>query len=1107
MQTLRYLSLIFITLMHLLHADVLPDTLPPLSGGAPQTVEAMWAGFDPQAEPLDTEILHSYEQDGVTIQVVRYRVGIFNGETAMVAGVYGFPTGQTNLPGLLNIHGGGQFATANACYRNAKLGYATLSLAWDGRINAQDYYVNDSIKAIYESGDTTHPQYTVTTDWVGLDQGTGVEARTGSYDNVDSPRNSGWFLWTMAARRGLTFLEQQTEVDGTRLGVYGHSMGGKLTVMTAGSDARPIAAAPSCGGVSDILTGDALYDATIGDSNSLDGISCPTFLLMPANDFHGRIDDVPDAISRVSSNDWRVNHAPHHDHQDTAKYTVATLIWMDQYLKSGTTVPNSPEIQLTLNPGSGVPMVTVTGDTGRTINSVEVYYTQQGLDSGETLASFWDATYRNWHYATATGANGTWTADLPVHSTNEPLWVYANITYALDASITGADYYYNDYTADEFVLSSIMEKVSSGELQTAGVTATLSATSMIEDFQGDWEKEWFNYKGDDPNNWSVTTHKVHDPVYAPPALAKLSLEVKSANANTLLVTMNDDATVAVSLSGGTEWQTIELFPMEFEKDGSLWANDFSGSKRLRLSEDSSSAWTGAAPEFRNLQWLQATQEEYDAFYPVDEFVLPLEETMLYSHAFEDGTTDSMAVDTLSSDNADASLSSSIGNYFGAICANVSYTKTLTEPFTEGARYTLSMDHFRRRTTSGDAIKLEIGYDVGGTFTVLANQTFSAVEDVTTVINRSISWEATAGGAELGQAVAFRLSDGNIGNDAWLYQAACDNIVLTEAAAPMIFHGSTDYTAGAGAVTDVDIITSAELNGADNLYITYTMNNTRTADGDGWITLTMNTRGSGYGDFLSGGAGFLTRMQAGATASDHQLFVNGAVSDTDASVSFAVGDGESHAIRITIDGFDPNNTFTGIHSVLFEVDHFATSFETADATMIANFDFGSTDNGLTLRLNSGGAALNLDNLTVFQISEPAPQSDDFDAFIAAPVYGLDPAEQGLTDDPDGDGAANGLEIWFGTNPGLSNSVGMSVTLVNGTGITFQHPLNTNLPIDLNGSYEWSPNLVDWFAGNEGPDGGPTVSFVTTPSEGMMEVAATASESLGEVFLRASVTLQN
>ena len=57
-----------------------------------------------------------------------------------------------------------------------------------------------------------------------------------------------WYLLTLGARRGLSFLEQQPEVDPERLGVYGHSMGGSLAVYVAGCDERIKAAAPSVGG-------------------------------------------------------------------------------------------------------------------------------------------------------------------------------------------------------------------------------------------------------------------------------------------------------------------------------------------------------------------------------------------------------------------------------------------------------------------------------------------------------------------------------------------------------------------------------------------------------------------------------------------------------------------------------------------------------------------------------------------------------------------------------------------------------------------------------------------------------------------------------------------
>src|SRR5690606_18223621 len=104
----------------------------------------------------------------------------------------------------------------------------------------------------------------------------------------------------------LTFLEQQPGIDAEKLGVYGHSMGGKLTVLTAGSDTRVKAAAPSCGGVSDRYSDNELFRATIGDERYLKRISCPIIFLSPSNDFHGSIIDLQKAVKEIKSKEWRV---------------------------------------------------------------------------------------------------------------------------------------------------------------------------------------------------------------------------------------------------------------------------------------------------------------------------------------------------------------------------------------------------------------------------------------------------------------------------------------------------------------------------------------------------------------------------------------------------------------------------------------------------------------------------------------------------------------------------------------------------------------------------------------------------------------------------------
>ena len=45
----------------------------------------LWGNFDPRKEPLETEVLKEWEQDGVVTRLVRYQVGTFKGTASKVA--------------------------------------------------------------------------------------------------------------------------------------------------------------------------------------------------------------------------------------------------------------------------------------------------------------------------------------------------------------------------------------------------------------------------------------------------------------------------------------------------------------------------------------------------------------------------------------------------------------------------------------------------------------------------------------------------------------------------------------------------------------------------------------------------------------------------------------------------------------------------------------------------------------------------------------------------------------------------------------------------------------------------------------------------------------
>lgn len=604
--------------------DAEEETLAPLKEGvAPANFEELWSGFDPRKEPMEVEVLKEWEEDGVVMKVLRYRIGVFKGKKSMMAAVYGFPKGGKALPGLVQIHGGGQYANYQAVLTNAKRGYATISISWAGRIEAPDYRVTPNEVKLFWENKTDDRHYKVTTDWGALDAYHApcrnpknafahVNAAEWTLDAVDSPRNNPWFLAALGARRGLTFLERQPEVDASKLGVYGHSMGGKLTVMTVAADSRVKAAAPSCGGMSDRDNGRPLYETTIDDEVSLKQISCPTIFLSPANDFHGRINDLQTAVTEIQSKEWRVTCAAHHNHQDTPSYEVATQLWFDEHLKGNFKVPETPRTQLELVGKNGNPVFTVRPDASKRIVSVDVYYSQQGQIDGlkddrlNTIARFW-------HHAAATDKDGLWISELPLFSTEKPLWVYANVAYALEKPISGAGYYYGSYTAEQFNLSSLMAMVRPEDLQAAGLKASLRPSRTIESFTGDWEKEWFNYRAAE---WTLRTHKVYHPQWAAPEGAKLALEVRSAEANKLVVGIDQHA-AEVALTGGAEWQEVVLALDDFRDaaDGPL--SDWKGIMELRLlaldrlrakveGENKTRVvggqWKGAKPEFRSLRW-------------------------------------------------------------------------------------------------------------------------------------------------------------------------------------------------------------------------------------------------------------------------------------------------------------------------------------------------------------------------------------------------------------------------------------------------------------------------------------------------------------------------
>ncbi len=576
---------------------------------APATVKELFADFDPRNDALDSKVVREWEKDEIVYRYVTFHIGTFKSKPARMAAFYAFPKGVKKTAALLHIHGGGQRAFLDEVEFYSKRGYPCLSINWGGR---------EMEKA--EEGDPN-------TDWGDVDP---TQKNVPGYFNLkpgekcldpfDSPRNNNWYLLTWGARRGLTFLEQQPEVDPDKLGVYGHSMGGNLTVYVAGSDSRVKAAAPSVGGSGfqtqpwpllpqhkpQLPNGDVrLFDATLGFESYAPNVTAPLLWLGATNDFHGIMDDTYRTGELIPHKNVRYCFTPHMNHRFTPEFAVTRPLWFDQHLKGTFAFPKTPETHLIVETKDHVPMLVVRPDSSQEVTEVQIYYS---VDP--------DPTARFWRSAdTKKAGDNLWTGKLPILSVDQPLVAFANVVYKLKNSESEP----HARPTERFALSSMLHTVSPKDVAARGASATDEPDPLIDDFTHGW-RDWYTLSPDNPHHWEFSTRKLTDPKWRGREGQRLAVEVQAEKPNELVIVLTEnffrqyrgkqkEFVAVVTLDGGKNTQTVMLEPQDFNGEGvalSSWKNVDLLSFRAYYDKDEkrigSKSWAGPQPVFRKLRW-------------------------------------------------------------------------------------------------------------------------------------------------------------------------------------------------------------------------------------------------------------------------------------------------------------------------------------------------------------------------------------------------------------------------------------------------------------------------------------------------------------------------
>ena len=385
-----------------------------IAAGPPiETIDALWAGFDPRATPLDVEVVKVWDEGDVHLEMIYFTGEMFEGEKTRVFGYLGRPKSVSGkLPGILHIHGGGQTANLEWPRFWARRGFVCLTF---------DFCGDTSLP-------TLGPEYRRErfTQW-GRVQADMMKVGGGTRMSP-TPRHNPWYHWALTARRGLTLLETQPQVDGEKLGIFGISVGGTLTWTVAGVDRRVKAAVPiyGCGWefypyppkVDDHQAEELrLWRQLIAPEAHAGRITCPILFLSATNDSHGKMDLSFRTLDLAPSPMRRQLFSANYDHHVEPAEASSLPLWMETHLLGKRPAwPAAPAVEVV---GPGIPQVRVIPADPDSVTQVDLYYC---LNNDWPMSRFWRLVPSMRRQGIA------FVAEAPCLAADDVLYLFANVT-------------------------------------------------------------------------------------------------------------------------------------------------------------------------------------------------------------------------------------------------------------------------------------------------------------------------------------------------------------------------------------------------------------------------------------------------------------------------------------------------------------------------------------------------------------------------------------------------------------------------------------------------------------------------------------------------------
>ncbi|MDF2439568.1 MAG: hypothetical protein JWN98_552 [Abditibacteriota bacterium] len=349
---------------------------------------------------LDVTVLQRRTEGGISWHSMVYTSELYRGAPMRIFAFYAYPTAAGRHPAIVDIHGGGGNANLARAKDFARAGYACLSFDWNtwgdplvtwapgAPLPTQPYSIYANLDYQPADGATRRiPTVGVEPD---NDDNPTVSGERSEQTAMDGSAGEAWgmqffelgpdtkrpilYRAIMAARRALSWLEQQPEINSAQLGVVGHSWGGFLAQLLAGIDPRikaVLSSAASGGWAERYVAGKAMHLQRLSPQQMrvwclrydpaayIDQIKAPLLLRLATSDFFGSIDSVSTYWPRVTAP--KVLQLSPSDNHFALNDVTTAVAWLNRCFKGQTGFVESSRIMVRATVDQGVVKVHVEG--------------------------------------------------------------------------------------------------------------------------------------------------------------------------------------------------------------------------------------------------------------------------------------------------------------------------------------------------------------------------------------------------------------------------------------------------------------------------------------------------------------------------------------------------------------------------------------------------------------------------------------------------------------------------------------------------------------------------------------------------------------------------